>query len=88
VVNIAYEDAQAYARWLGRELPTEAWGEFAARGSLEGATYSWGDEYYDPLAGWRANAWLASDLPRKAAVSQPAAMRMQTLDWIRAGKTR
>jgi formylglycine-generating enzyme len=57
VVNVAYEDAQAYAHWLGRDLPTEAQWEFAARGGLEGATYSWGDEYYDPVAGWRANTW-------------------------------
>ena len=57
VVDVAYEDAQAYARWLGRELPTEAQWEFAARGGLDGATYSWGDEYYDPVAGWRANTW-------------------------------
>jgi len=56
-VNLAYEDAQAYARWLGRELPSEAQWEFAARGGLDGATYSWGDEYYDPVAGWRANTW-------------------------------
>jgi formylglycine-generating enzyme required for sulfatase activity len=57
VVDMAYEDAQAYARWLGRELPSEAQWEFAARGGLEGATYSWGEEYYDPVAGWRANTW-------------------------------
>jgi sulfatase modifying factor 1 len=57
VVNVAYEDAQAYARWLGRELPTEAQWEFAARGGLKGTTYSWGDEYYDPVAGWQANTW-------------------------------
>ena len=57
VVDMAYEDAQAYADWLGRELPSEAQWEFAARGGLEGATYSWGEEYYDPVAGWRANTW-------------------------------
>lgn len=38
VVHIAYEDALAYAKWLGRELPTEAQWEYAARGGREDAT--------------------------------------------------
>ena len=56
VVHIAFEDAEAYAKWCGKELPTEAKWEFAARGGLEAAEYVWGAEFA-PAGKHMANTW-------------------------------
>jgi formylglycine-generating enzyme required for sulfatase activity len=55
-VHVAYEDAATYAAWAGKELPTEAEWEYAARGALDGAIFSWGDQ---PFPGGKAmaNTW-------------------------------
>jgi formylglycine-generating enzyme required for sulfatase activity len=63
VVHVAYSDAAAYARWAGKEIPTEAEWEFAARGGLDAAEFAWGDEF-TPGDRHLANTWQG-EFPRQ-----------------------
>jgi sulfatase modifying factor 1 len=56
VVHLTFADAEAYAAWSGKALPTEAEWEFAARGGLEAASYAWGSEFL-PCDRHMANTW-------------------------------
>lgn len=56
VTHVAYADAEAFAAWACKELPTESEWEVAARGGLEGVAFTWGDEH-EPGGAPAANVW-------------------------------
>jgi len=59
VVHVGFDDAEAFARWCGKRLPTEEEWEAAARGRLADAEYAWGDELM-PSGRLMANVWTGS----------------------------
>ena len=65
VVHVAYEDAERYAAWAGKALPSEAQWELAARGGLDAARFTWGDEPEQGVGKAMANYWHG-DFPWRA----------------------
>lgn len=56
VVHVAWDDAMAYCKWVGKRLPTEAEWEYASRGGLDRKPFIWGDDKV-PNNKWQGNIW-------------------------------
>jgi sulfatase modifying factor 1 len=83
VTQVSYEDADAYSRWAGKSLPTEAQWERAGRGGLEGAEFAWG-EGIAPDGEERMNRWIGEFpwkfRPRKGGPRKPGTVAVRTYE--------
>jgi len=83
VTQVAYEDADAYARWAGKALPSEAQWERAARGGIEEAEFAWGDEIA-PVGEERMNRWIGEFpwkfRPRRGGARRPGTVAVRSFE--------
>lgn len=88
VTQVTFEDADAYARWAGKELPTEVQWERAGRGGIESAEFAWGDEL-SPGGEERMNRWIGEFpwkfRPRRGGARKPGTVAVKTFEPNRFG---